>query len=106
MSFFIKWLFALVALAAISAAALVYRTELWAMAAILLAIALLLTATCGVWVHRFDRSFWIPFCVVGWFYLLVAFSDRVNALAPYLPSTYLAQLVERQQPPQPPSDLV
>lgn len=87
MTFSLKYLFALVAIAAIFNAALFFRTPLWAFIAINTAVVILLAATIGVWLHRLNRTFWLPFCVVGWFYLAVALTPAsINRLASYLPS--------------------
>jgi hypothetical protein len=91
MSFSIKWLFGVVAIAAIFTAALVYRTPLWTFIAINTAVVVLLAATIGVWLRRLNRTFWLAFCVVGWFYLAVSFVPvKAVRLVYYIPSNYIS----------------
>jgi hypothetical protein len=86
-TFSLKYLFAFVAIAAVFNAALVFRTPHWAIIAINTAVVTLLVPTVGLWLERLDRTFWLPFCVVGWFYLIVALTpSSINRLASYLPS--------------------
>jgi hypothetical protein len=91
MRFSIKWLFALVAVAAVFVAAIVYRTQLWAFAAINVAVVALVASSIGVWFQRLDRTFWIPFCAVGWGYVALSFTpSAINRLVHYLPSKQLS----------------
>src|SRR5687768_7731623 len=93
MSFTLKYVFALVAVAAIFTAALIYRTPLWALAAVNLAIIVLLAGTFGVWFQRLNRTFWIPFISIGWVYLILSFTPAtLNRLAYYLPSDQLSNV--------------
>ena len=87
MNFSLRYLFAFVAITAVFNAALIYRTPQLAIIAINTAVVTLLAATVGLWLERLDRTFWLPFCVVGWFYLIVALTPpSINRLASYLPS--------------------
>jgi hypothetical protein len=86
-TFSLKYLFVFVAIAAVFNAALIFRTPPWAIIAINTAVVTLLVPTVGLWLGRLDRTFWLPFCVVGWFYLVVALTPQsINRLAAYLPS--------------------
>jgi hypothetical protein len=88
MSFSLRWLFAIVALAAIFTAALIYRTHLWTVIAINTTVLVLLGATIGVLLRRFNKTFTLAFLVAGWFYLAVSFSSAtLSRLAYYLPSS-------------------
>jgi hypothetical protein len=91
----LRRLFVIVAVAAIYTAALIYRTPFWAFVAINLAVLILLIATVGVWLQYLTRAFWLPFCIVGWFYLAVAFTPAtITRLANYLPSGQIVKLVD------------
>jgi hypothetical protein len=91
MSFSLRTLLVVVLVAAIFAAALVYRTPMWAVAAVNLTITVLTIGTLGVWMGSFKPRFWLSFCFVGWLYLLIAFtSASLVKLSPMLPGTIVA----------------
>jgi hypothetical protein len=86
-TFSLKYLFVFVAIAAVFNAALIFRTPHWAIIAVNTAVVTLLVPTVGLCLQGLDRTFWLPFCVVGWFYLIVALTPpSINRLASYLPS--------------------
>lgn len=97
MSFSLRYLFALVALAAVYAAALSVHNQYWIFIAVNLTFAILLAVTIGVWLERLNRIFWLPFAVVGWFYLAIAFIPLgVSRFPLYLPGLQLVRVVRPQ----------
>jgi hypothetical protein len=93
-SFSLKYLFALVALAAFFTAAIIHRTPFWTVTAVNLTAVVLLVGTIGVWFQRLNRTFWIPFCLVGWFYFVFALTPQGrNRLHAFLPGTQIAHMI-------------
>ena len=91
MSFSLRTLFAVVLIAAIFTTALIYRTPVFAYAVGLVAVGLLILGTVGSLFGGFSKRFWIPFSVVGWLYLAIAFTPLASTrLILYLPSTRLS----------------
>jgi hypothetical protein len=97
MSFSLKYLFAIVAIAAIFAAAFIYRTPLWASLAINTALVLLLAATTGVLLRRLNWTFWIPFCLFGLVYLLLSFTSNNARISYYLPGFQLSNVLSSEE---------
>src|SRR5687768_4504319 len=98
MSFSLKYLFALIALAAIFTAALIYPTSWWALAAVNLTVVVLAAVTLGVWFQRLNQTFWLSFCLIGWLYLTLSFTPAdVTRLAYYVPSKQISYLLKRTE---------
>ncbi|MEX2142620.1 MAG: hypothetical protein WD894_25425 [Pirellulales bacterium] len=94
MAFSLRWLFALVLVAAIFTAGLVYRTSLSTFVAVNLGVIVLLTATTGVLLGRLNRTFWLPFCVFGWFYFLSSLNPgSISVLNRYSPGYQISEMV-------------
>jgi hypothetical protein len=97
-SFSLKYLFVVIALAAIFTAAIVYRTPFWTVASVNVTVTVLFVGTIGLWFQRLNRTFWIPFCMVGWFYLAFALMPlgmhRLNA---FLPGTQITHMINRAE---------
>jgi hypothetical protein len=72
-SFSLKYLFVVVALAAIFAGAFVYRTPLWASLVVTATFGLLIIATVYSVLVTSSRHFSLGFIVTGWLYLAVVF---------------------------------
>jgi len=93
-SFSLKYLFALVALAAFFTAAIIHRTPFWTVTAVNLTAVVLLVGTIGLWFQRLNRTFWIPFCLVGWFYFVFALTPQGrNRLHAFLPGTQIGHMI-------------
>jgi hypothetical protein len=94
MSFSLRTLLTFVLLTAIFAAALIYRTAFWYFFSVNLGVVILLVATTGVFLQRLDRTFWIPFCIFGWFYYLSAVNvSSMSVLNRYSPGSQIAATV-------------
>jgi hypothetical protein len=86
-SYSLKHLFVLIAIACIVVNALISPSPFWAFIVVNTAVVSLLAATIGAWMQLLNRAFWAPFCTVAWFYLVVAFiPPNVHRLAVYLPT--------------------
>ena len=99
--FSIKWLFGLVAIAALEVSALRSRTEVSAACALFLTILSLAFGLLGsLFCQGSRRGYWIGFTLFGTAYLLAAlFSPRPQA---FLPTAWLLEQVElRVHPPVP-----
>jgi hypothetical protein len=91
MSFSLKWLFVLVAIAALFAAAFNYQTQWWSISAVTLTLIILIAAACGLSLGLLAKPFWFPFVITGWTYCAVAFfGASVTDLPLSLPTTRLA----------------
>jgi len=91
MSFSLRTLFAIVLIAAVSTAALFYRTPVLIFVLVVLVLGILSVGTAGVLFGGLPKRFWIPFCLVGWLYLAIAFTPLASTpLILYLPSTRLS----------------
>lgn len=102
MSFSLKYLFALMAIAAIFTAAIIYRTPFWAVAAVNSAVIVLFVGTIGLWFQRLNRAFWIPFCAVGWFYFVLSLTPQGrNRFNEYMPGTQITHLINEMELLQP-----
>lgn len=107
MSFSLRTLFAVVLFAAIFAAVLLYRTPVLFLFLVVLVLGILSVGTAGILFGGLPKHSWIPFCLVGWLYLAVAFTPLASTrLVLYLPSTRLSYVVWRNytvKAPSPPS---
>jgi hypothetical protein len=92
-AFSLKYLFVFVTIAAIFTAAIIYKTQLWTLAAIYTTILVLLAGTLGLSTQRLRLKFWLAFCAVGWLYL--AFSLTENCFASYVPSKRISYWLNR-----------
>jgi hypothetical protein len=90
--FSLRTLFLVVALAAIFAAALIHPTTYWAISVALLSATTIILGTFGVWRHRYNRTFWMPFCFVGWLFIAFAVIADPPAVLRVVPSSYIEYL--------------
>jgi hypothetical protein len=98
MSFSLKYLFALVAIAAVFTAAVIYRTPFWTVTAVNLTVIILFVASLGVWFQRLNQIFWIPFCAAGWFYFIFALTPQGrNRLHAFLPGTQITHMINKME---------
>jgi len=93
MTFSIRWLLAVVGIAALFAAALTYHSSWCATAILSLTIAMLAAATLSVRLKRGLTEFWLPFAFVGWLYLAMAFAPDTMRLSSRLPGTQVSLLI-------------
>jgi hypothetical protein len=89
MSFSLKYLFLFVTLSAIFSAALIYPLSAWPPVTINLTLVVLAAATLGVSLQRLNKTFWLPFLLVGWLYLAIAFMPKLLSISSFLPSKYV-----------------
>jgi hypothetical protein len=102
MQFSLRTLFAVVLIAAIFTATLLYTTDGLFAVLLLLALGILSVGTTSILFGGLPRRFWIPFCIVGWLYLAVAFTPLAsNRLTLYLPSTQLSYWIWSKTPLRP-----
>jgi hypothetical protein len=94
-SFSLRTLLAVVLLAAIFTAALVYRTPVWVVVVVNLTMIVLIFGTLCAWIDGSQRRFWIPFAFVGWVYLVIAFNGNINELSALLLSAQLGNAALR-----------
>ena len=94
MSFSLRTLLAVVLVAAIFAATILYLSLLSTVIAVNLTLIYLFVGTLGVWVGRFDRTYWIPACFVGWVYFLISSNTIIlENLGDFTPSVYVADAI-------------
>jgi hypothetical protein len=87
--FTLKSLLFIVAVAAIGAAGLIYRTQFWASTLVGLTLAVLILAGCRAWFAPQVRAFWGPFTATGALYLAIVSLQPLQELHFNLPTTQL-----------------
>jgi hypothetical protein len=98
--FSLKSLLFIVAVAALGAAGLIYRTQLWASALVALTLGVLVQAVCRAWFVRAGRTFWGPFALVGALYLVIVSYQPLQELHYNLPTTQVVvYALEKMQTP-------
>src|SRR5688572_5988179 len=94
MSFSLRWLFTAVAIAALFAAAFTYQTEWWSSGIVALTLTSLIGATVGLALRVLPKPFWLAFCIAGWIYFTISFTDiNISRLAAVLPTTRAAHKI-------------
>ena len=87
--FSLKSLLFMVAVAAVGAAGLIYRTQFWASTIVGLTLVVLILAGCRTWFSPQFRSFWGPFTATGALYLSIVSLQPLRELHYNLPTTQL-----------------
>jgi hypothetical protein len=85
--FSLKSLLFIVAVAALGAAGLIYRTQWWASALVALTLGVLVLAICRAWFVPAGRTFWGSFALVGALYLVIVSYQPLQELHYNLPTT-------------------
>jgi hypothetical protein len=103
--FSLRSLLLIVAIAAIGAAGLIYRTQIWASALVALTLGVVLFAVCRALLVPMGRHFWGSFAVIGFAYLAIVSLPPLSMLHYNLPTTQLITyaLEKLQTPLQTPS---
>jgi hypothetical protein len=100
--FSLKSLLFMVTLAALGAAGLVYRNDLWASAIVAITLGLLLFAGSYAWFGPKARTFWGPFALTGTAYLAIVSLQPLQELHYNLPTTQLVTYaLQKLQTPTP-----
>jgi hypothetical protein len=98
--FSLKSLLFIVAVAALGAAGLVYRNQVWASTLVGLTLGILLFAVLSAWLSANRRLFWGPFALIGVVYLAIVSLPPLVELHYNLPTTQLVVygMVKLQSP--------
>lgn len=97
MRFSLRSLLAVILLAAIFTAAFNDHISHWLVVGVV--VGILIVGMAGVMCGVFQKHFWIPFCLIGWLYLAIAFTPlRSNRLVLLLPSTHATMSIWSNQP--------